>query len=138
MSSPEAHFPSEEEEEARADASGRGPISRRWWLIGGLGCLAMLAGVAWFALSASVDRVRWQTASYEVVDASTVEVGFGVQRPAGVAVTCTIKAMDSRFGAVGLLDVEFPAGPRTALVESVTLRTTAPAVTGVIDRCWPS
>lgn len=135
MSSPAAHLDHDEEE---FDDAPRRPIPRRWWVIGVLGIGAMIALVTWFGLSASVGRVTYQTSSYAVRDNTAVEVAYGVQRPANTAVDCTIKAMDARYGAVGLLDVHIPAGPETNVVRADTVRTVALAVTGVVDTCRPA
>lgn len=109
--------------------------TRTWWVVGVLGCLAMLAVVVWFAISATVGRVSWQTTSYAVLDDANVEVSFRIERPAGTAVTCTLKAMDVRFAAVGLAEVEIPAGPQRRVTRTETIRTTARAVTGTVSRC---
>lgn len=112
-----------------------GAVPRRWWVIGGLGCALMLAVVAWFAVSATTGRVSWQTRSYEVVDATSVRVEFTVHRPSDRAVTCRLKAMNERFGTVGSMDLDIPSGPQTTLIREGTIRTTAAAVTGLVDRC---
>ncbi len=117
------------------DAPSTRGASRRWWVVGILGCAAMLAGVVWFAWSATAGRVSWQTRSYDIVDATSVIVTFDVHRPADVAVTCRLKAMNTRFGSVGNVDVVVPAGPQRSVTSTGTIRTTTQAVTGIVERC---
>ncbi|MEI2778714.1 MAG: DUF4307 domain-containing protein [Tetrasphaera sp.] len=120
-----------------ASASPAAP-TRTWWIVGVLGCLAMLAVAVWFGLSATLGRVSWQTTSYAVRDDAHVEVSFRIDRPADTEVTCTVKAMDVRFGAVGLADVVIPAGPQRQVTHTEVIRTTARAVTGTVTRCVTS
>ncbi len=110
--------------------------NRTWWIVGILGCLAMSAVAVWFGIAATAGRVGWQTQSYAVLDDQSVTVTFRVDRPAGTVVRCSLKAMDARFGAVGLADVVVPASQETStVVEKAPIRTTARAVTGTVDRC---
>ncbi|GAA1797170.1 MAG: DUF4307 domain-containing protein [Actinobacteria bacterium] len=125
-------------DEDELDAPSRPANSRRWWVIGSIGCAAMLAVVAWFGVSATHGRVSWQTRGYVVQDPSAVSVTFDVHRPAGLAVSCRLKAMDARFGTVGSLDVPIPAGPQRSLTLTHEVRTTALAVTGTVERCTPA
>ncbi|GAA1776398.1 DUF4307 domain-containing protein [Nostocoides vanveenii] len=124
-------------EEAAAEAAGR-RIDRRPLLLALLGVAAAMAVVVWFAVSATHGRVSWQTTGYDVVDAQRVDVRFTVHRPADVAVTCQLKAMDQAFAAVGLLDVTIPAGPEVDVAQRATIRTTALAVTGTVLTCKPA
>lgn len=124
-------------EEAAADAAGR-RVDRRWLLVAVLGIAAGMAVVVWFAVSATHGRVSWQTTGYTVVDDQRVDVRFTVHRPAAVAVTCQLKAMDQAFAAVGLLDVTIPAGPDVDVAQRATIRTTARAVTGTVLTCKPA
>ena len=112
--------------------------NRRWWLVGVLGCAAMLAVITWFAISATSGRLAWQTHSYDVRERTAVQVTFDLHRPAGLAVTCRLTALDERFGTVGSLDVAIPAGPARSVRSTATIRATAPTVTGIVSRCTPS
>jgi len=120
------------------DIPTRSAGSRRWWVIGSIGVAAMTAVVVWFAWSATAGRVSWQTRSYEVVDASNVTVSFDVHRPAGMAVTCRLKALNQRFATVGSVDVLIPAGEQRSLTQEGNIRTTSVAVTGTVERCKPA
>ncbi len=111
---------------------------RFWWTVGILGCLAMSAIAVWWGISATVGRVQWQVTSYAVVSPTEVTVTFAIDRPADTAVTCAIRALDSRFGAVGITEVRIPAGPDRHVVQTSTIRTRALAVTGTVDRCRPA
>lgn len=137
MSDPSTHEIDFDAEEAAGDDREPGS-TRKWWIVGILGCTLALGLVVWFAVSATYGRVSWQTTGYDVVDAEHVEVAFTIHRPANVAVVCQLKAMDQAFAAVGLLDVTIPAGPEIDLARRVTIRTTTLAVTGTVATCHPS
>lgn len=137
MTNPQADDVDIDAEEAASEAAGR-RIDRRPLVLGLLGVAAGMAVVIWFAVSATHGRVSWQTTGYDVVDAQRVDVSFTVHRPAEVAVTCQLKAMDQAFAAVGLLDVTIPAGPDVDVAQRATIRTTALAVTGTVLTCKPA
>lgn len=108
---------------------------RFWWTIGILGCLAMTAVAVWWGVSATVGRIQWQMQSYAVVSPAEVTVTYRIDRPRDTAVVCSLKALDSSFGAVGIAEVTIPAGPDRQVTQTSTIRTRALAVTGTVDTC---
>lgn len=133
-----AEDPASEDTAAEDTAAAHTPAAhspRFWWIVGIVGCLAMTAIAVWWGLAATVGRVSWQLRSYAVVDSTTVTVTYRIDRPADTAVVCSLKALDSAFGAVGIAEVTIPAGPQRTLTQTSTIRTRALAVTGVVDRC---
>jgi hypothetical protein len=111
------------------------PGTGRWWLVGTLGCAAGVAVVVWLALANTLGKVTWTDTGYRVVDDRSVRVEFDVHRSPGQAATCTVRALDQRFGVVGAVEVEVPAGPQRTVHQEVTVRTTSRAVTGTVQRC---
>jgi uncharacterized protein (DUF58 family) len=111
------------------------PGTGKWWVVGILGCTVGIVLAVWFGLAATVGRVSWTDTGYRVIDDRTVEVRFDVHRQPGQAVTCTVRALDRRFGTVGTLEVPLPPSPQTSVSQTVVVRTTTRAVTGVVREC---
>lgn len=96
-----------------ADRYGdRSPGSRRWLWPALAGVLA--AGVAgWVILWAASDPVRGSLVGWEGPAGGVMPVTLEVSRPAGVAVTCELVAVDLRRVVVGQTDVDIsPEGGR--------------------------
>jgi hypothetical protein len=113
------------------------PGTGRWWVVGVVGCAIGVALATWWGLAASLGQVSYTDTGYEVIDQRSVRVEFDVDRPGGEAVTCRLKALDSTFGVVGVLDVEVPASGERSVHREEVVRTTSRAVTGVVDSCSP-
>jgi hypothetical protein len=113
------------------------PGTGRWWVIGTIGCTIGVALAVWLGLANSLGKVTWTDTGYDVVDQRSVRVEFDVHRPAGEAVTCRLKALDTSFGVVGVLDVQLPASQERSVHREAVVRTTSLAVTGVVDTCSP-
>jgi len=111
------------------------PGTGRWWVIGTLGVSVGVILVVWLALANTLGKVTWTDTGYKVVDERSVRVEFDVHRSPGQAATCTVRALDQRFGVVGALEVQVPAGPQRTVHQAVTVRTTSRAVTGTVQRC---
>ena len=73
---------------------------------------------------------------YELVSDSEVVVAFEVTTEPGTSVSCAIQALNGSFGIVGwkVLDLE-PSTQWTRTFQE-TLRTSEPAVTGLLYECW--
>lgn len=119
------------------ETAAQAPARNRavWWVVGIVGCGLGVALAVWIGLADTVGQVTWNDVGYEVVDDRTVTVSFDVHRPAGTPVTCTVRALDKRFGTVGTVEVAIPAGPGTAVNRTVEIRTTTRAVTGTVKLC---
>ena len=76
-----------------------------------------------------------RTVSYRVESDTSVWVSFDVSRPPGLAVTCTVRAMDGRFTVVGSADIVVPPEGDQVVRLDKTVRTTSRAVTGVVQDC---
>lgn len=105
-----------------------------WWVVGIIGCGLGVAAAIWLGLANS-RPVTWTQIGFEIVDDHTVTVNFDVHRPSGTPVTCTVRALDVRFGVVGAVEVDIPASPAEAVNQTVTVNTTTRAVTGIVHGC---
>lgn len=112
------------------------PGTLKWWVIGGAWTLGALALIVWVALSRVPQQVTPQVTGYVVRDDATVVVDYDVRRPANTPVECVVAALDIHQGRVGAVTDEVPASPTAGSVHrTVTVRTSAPAVTGIVQSC---
>jgi hypothetical protein len=106
-----------------------------WAVTGGVVGLvaAVLFGIVTFRNEGQ--RISATTVAYTVESDTSVAVSFDVSRPPGTAVTCTIRALDGHFTAVGSASVPIPVTDAQVVHEKATVRTTTRAVTGVVQDC---
>jgi hypothetical protein len=108
-------------------------------VIVGVGVLAVaVAWVLWvglFSTSASIDT---QDVGFTVVDPHTIDVRSQISTDPNTAVTCSVEALNEKFAIVGWKVVKLPAVAERNRVITTTLRTSEPAVTGLIGSCWLS
>jgi hypothetical protein len=91
--------------------------------------------IGWWTLRNESQRITATTIGYKVESDTSVWVSFDVSRPPGLAVTCTVRALDTHYTVVGTADIVVPPqGERVVHLEKV-VRTTTRAVTGVVQDC---
>ncbi|MBX3194712.1 MAG: DUF4307 domain-containing protein [Microbacteriaceae bacterium] len=120
---------------------GRTPVrrglARLLAVAAGAGVLVVaIAWAIWVGLLGPAASLESRTTGYVVVDDSTVEVRYEVTVDAGRTVSCAVQALNSSFETVGWRIVELPASEQRTRSLTEVLRTTEPAVTGLIYRCW--
>jgi hypothetical protein len=119
----------------------RGRRLRARWLavIVGSGVIAVaIVWVIWvglFTTSASIDT---EDVGYVVIDPHTIDVRSQVSTDANTAVTCSVEALNEKFAIVGWKVVKLPPVSARNRVITTRLRTSEPAVTGLIGSCWLS
>ncbi|MGB7820215.1 MAG: DUF4307 domain-containing protein [Ornithinibacter sp.] len=111
------------------------PGTTRWWVIGTLGCLAALAVIVWWGFASTVGSVRPEVTGYVVESDSSMTVDYDLHRPAGTAVVCVVVALDNGKGRVGAVEDRITADGPSSVHRQVQVRTSARAVTGVVDSC---
>jgi hypothetical protein len=99
-----------------------------------VGLVAAVA-VGWWTFRNESQRITATTTAYVVESDTSVTVSFDVSRPTGLAVTCTVRALDGRFTVVGSADVVVPADGDRVVTLRKAVRTTSRAVTGVVQDC---
>ena len=108
---------------------------RAWAVTGGVVGLVAAVLIGWWTLRTEGQRITATTIGYKVESDTSVWVSFDVSRPPGLAVTCTVRAIDGRFSVVGSADIVVPPeGERVVHLEKA-VRTTSRAVTGVVQDC---
>ncbi len=111
------------------------PGTGRWWVVGVLGCGVAVALIVGVNLSGAGARVSATTTAFKVLDDASVQVSFDVTKPPEVRVTCTIRAVDSHFTAVGSAQVDVPPAAEATTHLVGIVRTTTRAVSGVVQDC---
>jgi len=124
---------------------GRTPNRRRRTIIATIALAASLAlaFTAWIVWSGVASGSTGGQAAFESTD-----TGFTVVNDREVAVTwdftvapgttarCAIQALSSNYSIIGWKIVELPASTTRTRQLSDTVRTTEPASSGLIYRCW--
>jgi hypothetical protein len=123
------------------DRYGRTPrrrIRARWLaiIVGGLVLIVVVAWVLWVGLFGTTASIETQDIGAVTIDASTVDLREGVTVDPGTRVTCSFQALDDNFAIVGWKVVQLPAATKRYRVFTERLRTSAPAVSGLIGSCW--
>ncbi len=127
-----------QQEELLAERYGvkkRSTGTRRGQVIGGIAGLAAMIAVTWWFSSSNFNPVSYEVVSFQVVDDWRIGVEFEISAPVGTALSCDLQAMDQSFGVVGHKTVSLAAASEEVSRYAVELRTTAKAVTAVVEIC---
>lgn len=73
---------------------------------------------------------------YDLVSDSEVVVSFEVTTAPGTNVSCAIQALNGSFGIVGWKILELEPSTQWTRTFQEPLRTSEPAVTGLLYECW--
>ena len=120
---------------------GRTPGRRRaarWWAIAVAAAVAIVVvlWVGWVGLLGPAASVESRTTGYTLVDDATVEVEYEVTLEPGTAAACAVEALNDKYAVIGWKVVDLPASTARTRAFSEEIRTSEPAVTGLIYRCW--
>lgn len=94
------------------------------------------AWVVWAGLLSPAADLELRTLGYGIPDERHVTVNWELTVAPGADASCAVQALDERHGVVGWSVVEIPASTDRTRAFEQSLRTSAPAVTGLIYRCW--
>jgi len=120
---------------------GRGPVRRRRTrliaIVAAAGVLGVvIAWVVWAGLLGPDASLGSRDLGYSVTGDDAIEVRYEVTADAGASVSCALQALNSTFAIVGWKVVAIPPSDQGTRQFRETLRTSEPAVTGLIYRCW--
>lgn len=115
----------------------RGLRARILAIAAGAGVLvAVVAWVVWGGLLGPSASLETRDLGYTVRGPHSVEIRYEVTVDAGRTVSCALEALSTDFEIVGWKIVAMPAADRATRRFTDTIRTSEPAVTGLIYRCW--
>lgn len=120
------------------DRPGR-PVVRR--LLVALLAVVLAAAVGWWLWVAAVlsnPPVRWQLLGFETRTERSVDIRWTVDRDAGLAVECVVRARNAAGEEVGRDRVPVPPGADETVELRHTLTTSDLAVTGEVLACLPA
>jgi hypothetical protein len=120
---------------------GRDPARRRrgraLGIIAAAGVtVAVGAWVVWVGLLGPGASLGTRDLGYTLIGEDAIEVRYEVTVDAGRSVSCALQALNDTFAIVGWKVVPIPASDEGTRQFRETLRTSEPAVTGLIYRCW--
>lgn len=120
---------------------GRTPQRRRRarliGIVAAVGVLVVVAAwVLWVGLLGPSASLGSRDLGYVLDGDSAVEIRYEVTMDAGQTASCALEALNSDFGIVGWKVVDIPASQKGTRQFRETVRTSEPAVTGLIYRCW--
>ncbi|WP_062379798.1 DUF4307 domain-containing protein [Demequina pelophila] len=110
-------------------------LSRRSWTLVGLGLAALTAVVAWFAFTLADEPVRWRDVGFAIVSPTEATATFDVFLYSEAGATCTVRALDVRYGEVGVATVEVDRADGAEQRVTATIRTTEEATSVTVQGC---
>ncbi len=123
---------------ARYGRTTRDATTQRRWGIAGASAVALvlLAWLGWAGLGQPTAQFETRDLGYELVSERDISVRFEVSAPPGMQLNCAVQALNASYGIVGWAIVDIPAADVRTRVFDQPLRTSEPAVTGLLYECW--
>lgn len=116
---------------------GRRIRTRTIAIVTGAGVLLVaVAWVLWVGLFGATASIETQDVGYTVVDSHAIDIRSQVSADPGTKVSCSIQALNEKFAIVGWKIVTLPAVTERNRVFTERVRTSEPAVSGLIGSCW--
>ena len=102
-----------------------------------VGFAAVLGAWLWWGgVLETPSQLQYRDVAHTIVDETEVSVTYEITAAPGTEVDCAVQALNASYGIVGWRIVEIPASDRWTRVFDTTLRTSEPAVTGLLYECW--
>lgn len=127
-----------EQEQLLADRYGvkrRSRLGKRGRVIAASSGVAVMVAATWWFSTSNFNPVSYEVVSFQVVDEWQVRVEFEVSAPIGTELSCDLQGMDQSFGVVGHKTVNLAASTKEVARFAVDMRTSAKAVTAVVEMC---
>ena len=106
-------------------------------VLAGIGFAVVLGAWLWWGgVLETPSQLQYRDVAHTIVDDTEVSVTYEITAAPGTEVSCAVHALNASYGIVGWRIVDIPAGARWTRVFDTTLRTSDPAVTGLLYECW--
>jgi Domain of unknown function (DUF4307) len=116
---------------------GRRIRTRTVAIVAGAGVLLVaVAWALWVGLFGATSSIETQDVGYTVVDSHAIDIRSQVSTDPGTRVSCSIQALNEKFAIVGWKVVTLPPVAERNRVFTERVRTSEPAVSGLIGSCW--
>ena len=117
--------------------SGDHRRQKTWGIVGAIGvALVLLAWLGWAGLGQPTAQFETRDLGYEMVSEQEIIVKFELSAPPGMRINCAVQALNASYGIVGWALVDIPPAEARTRVFNQPLRTSEPAVTGLLYECW--
>ena len=111
--------------------------NRTLGVLAGIGFAVVLGAWLWWGgVLETPSQLQYRDVAHTIVDDTEVSVSYEITAAPGTEVSCAVHALNASYGIVGWRIVDIPAGERWTRVFDTTLRTSEPAVTGLLYECW--
>jgi hypothetical protein len=111
--------------------------NRTLGVLAGIGFAVVLGAWLWWGgVLETPSQLQYRDVAHTIVDDTEVSVTYEITAAPGTEVSCAVHALNASYGIVGWRIVDIPAGERWTRVFDTTLRTSEPAVTGLLYECW--
>lgn len=112
-------------------------VSRAWaWVGASVTIVALTVWMLWANPLEIGPSASARDIGHAVVDGSAVSVEFEATVTPGHAYACAVSALNSAFAIVGWKVIAFDASSTRSQTVSTVVKTTEPAVTGLVSNCW--
>jgi hypothetical protein len=96
----------------------------------------LVAWLWWGGVLETPSQLNTRDLGYVLVSESEVVVNFEVTTPPGTEASCAVQALNGSFGVVGWKVVTLTASETWTRTFQELVRTSEPAVTGLLYECW--
>ena len=111
--------------------------NRTLGVLAGIGFAVVLGAWLWWGgVLETPSQLPYRDVAHTIVGDTEVSVTYEITAAPGTEVSCAVHALNASYGIVGWRIVDIPAGERWTRVFDTTLRTSEPAVTGLLYECW--
>lgn len=139
-----AHEQDERDERESLDeryGARRAPAAKRierWGAV--VGAVLLVAVIAFWGvgtlLQGAAATISTTVVNFSVPDDATITVDYSLTVQPGTALVCALEAQNAQHLVVGWLEQHVPAGTDSTRTVSATVRTTQPASSILVNRCW--
>ncbi|MDR9434684.1 DUF4307 domain-containing protein [Pontimonas sp.] len=112
--------------------------NQRYWAIAGVTgvTVVLLAWLGWAGVGQPGSQFETRDLGYDLISEREVSVRFEVSTTPGTELSCAVQALNAQYGIVGWKVVDIPPAEVRTRVFNQPLRTSEPAVTGLLYECW--